>query len=168
MAFRADQKRFHVEQKRPTWKRVSENGPTWKRFPMRVLVKRFHVRHHVRPPEYPENRATWKRLSATENVSTSVVFCAGRSARKGNVSSVTPASGFTGSLNGSASWSEAAITHTLEHPTEIKQASQKNKNGLLHLLPNKSLIGVNPDLRRGNVSTSSVFWQWILCMEVKG
>ena len=74
VAFRADQKRFHVERNRPTWKRFRENGPTWKRFPVRVLVKRFHVRHHVRPPEYPENRATWKRLSATENVSTSADF----------------------------------------------------------------------------------------------
>ena len=74
VAFRADQKRFHVERKRPTWKRFGENGPTWKRFPVRVFVKRFHVRHHVRPSEYPENRATWKHLPATENVSTSAVF----------------------------------------------------------------------------------------------
>ena len=74
VAFRADQKRSHVEQKRPTWKHFWENLPTWKRFPVGVLVKRFRVRHHVRPPEYPENRATWKRLSATENVSTSAVF----------------------------------------------------------------------------------------------
>jgi len=51
VAFRDDRKRFHVERKRPTWKRFLENGPTWKRLTMRVLVKRFHVRHHVCQPE---------------------------------------------------------------------------------------------------------------------
>ena len=50
MAFRADQKRFHAERKRLTWERLWGNGPTWKRFPMRMLVKRFHIRHHVPPP----------------------------------------------------------------------------------------------------------------------
>ena len=129
VAFRADQKRFHVERQRPTWKRFWGIGPTWKRFPVREVVKRFHVRHHVRRSEYPENMVTWRRLHATENVSTSAVLCAGRSAQKWNVSSVIPASGFSGSLNGSASWSEAATTHTPERPTGVKRVGEKKKVG---------------------------------------